>query len=466
MRASDVSRLRYRRPMDRTEPQRQPEPPEPPELCDAPSAAPGPPPADAQPLRIGVVGAGPVGLALALHAARLLPHAQVTVFDARPAEQDVSADPRTLALSLGSVQLLQRLGAWPQAVAQPIRSVHVSQAPPSLPRDACVRLHAHEQGVPMLGAVLAYGPLVAALQRAWLDACAQDDQDRAASGAAPRLFSAFGQAVTGLRNRGASIEVDAAITQAFDLVVVAEGGVYAGPARLAREDTAAGGVRAREPLRHDYGQTAWVGTATLTGMPQGTAFERFTRDGPVALLPLGPARPGEATGPGAARAALVWCVPSADDPVRALDTAQRVAVLGALLPREAGRLVGLSPLKDFPLGLIAERSLASGRLVRIGNAAQTLHPVAGQGLNLGLRDAFALVHALREAPGLDAALRRVVWQRAPDRWTMIATTDFLARSFTWQAPAVAAVRGLALAALQAAPPLKKLLARQMMFGRR
>ena len=221
MRASDVSRLRYRRPMDRTEPQRQPEPPEPPELCDAPSAAPGPPPADAQPLRIGVVGAGPVGLALALHAARLLPHAQVTVFDARPAEQDVSADPRTLALSLGSVQLLQRLGAWPQAVAQPIRSVHVSQAPPSLPRDACVRLHAHEQGVPMLGAVLAYGPLVAALQRAWLDACAQDDQDRAASGAAPRLFSAFGQAVTGLRNRGASIEVDAAITQAFDLVVVA-----------------------------------------------------------------------------------------------------------------------------------------------------------------------------------------------------------------------------------------------------
>ena len=76
--------------------------------------------------------------------------------------------------------------------------------------------------------------------------------------------------------------------------------------------------------------------------------------------------------------------------------------------------------------------------MRIGNAAQTLHPVAGQGLNLGLRDAFALVHALRDsdrsASRIDAALRRVEWQRAPDRWAMIAATDFLARSFTWQAP--------------------------------
>ncbi|MEN9417765.1 MAG: hypothetical protein RI988_1385 [Pseudomonadota bacterium] len=449
--------------MDSTEPQPQPGQPEP---GAGPSAPTGLPPEGAPALSIGVVGAGPVGLALALHAARLLPHAQVTVFDARAAEQDVSADPRTLALSLGSVQLLQRLAAWPQALAQPIRSVHVSQAPPSLPGDACVRLHAHEQGVPMLGAVLAYGPLVAALQRAWLDACARDQQVRAAAGAAPRLFCAFGHPVTGLRNRGAAVEIDAAITQAFDLVVVAEGGVYAGPARLPRDNAAAGDVPAREPLRHDYGQTAWVGTATLAGMPAGTAFERFTRHGPVALLPLGPTHAAQGAAGGVARAALVWCVPSADDPVRALDTAQRVAVLGALLPPEAGRLIGLSPLKDFPLGLIAERSLVSGRLVRIGNAAQTLHPVAGQGLNLGLRDAFALVHALREAPGLDAALRRVAWQRAPDRWTMIATTDFLARSFTWQAPAVAAARGLALAALQAAPPLKKLLARQMMFGRR
>eukprot|EP01035_Chromulina_nebulosa_P038444 gene38444-51942_t len=81
--------------------------------------------------RLAVVGAGPVGLALALLAARQWPQARITVFDARSAEQDVGADPRTLALSLGSVQLLQRLGAWPADRAQAIGAVHVSQAPPT-----------------------------------------------------------------------------------------------------------------------------------------------------------------------------------------------------------------------------------------------------------------------------------------------------------------------------------------------
>ena len=428
-----------------------------PEAPSAPAAAP-------EALRIAVVGAGPVGLALALHAARVLPQARLTVFDARAATHDVSADPRTLALSLGSVQLLRRVGAWPEAAAQPILEVHVSQAPPSLPAQTAVRLRASELEVPMLGAVLPYGPLVAALQRAWEQAC------RADGGA--RLAGAFGQAVKALRARGATVELDAAGVQEFDLVIVAEGGVYAGAERLARGTDApgaapGGGAAPREPLRHDYGQTAWVGTAQLADAPAGTAFERFTRDGPVALLPLGPAVHGVSP------RALVWCVPTADDPVRALDPAQRLAVLAQRLPREAGRLLAVSPLKAFPLGLIAERSLVHGRLVRIGNAAQTLHPVAGQGLNLGLRDAFTLVQALRESAGesagtggIDGALRAVEWARAPDRWSMIATTDFLARSFTWQAPMVATARGVALAALQAAGPLKRLLARQMMYGRR
>ncbi|MBN8508810.1 MAG: FAD-dependent monooxygenase, partial [Burkholderiales bacterium] len=158
--------------------------------------------------------------------------------------------------------------------------------------------------------------------------------------------------------------------------------------------------------------------------------------------------------------------PGAADPVRALDAAQRIALLNARLPAAAGRVVALSPLKDFALGLNAERTLVIGRSVRIGNAAQTLHPVAGQGLNLGLRDAFELVEALRHEADIDRALRRVEWARAPDRWSMIAATDFLARSFTWQAPGLAAARALGLAALQAAPPLKSLLARRMMFGSR
>jgi 2-octaprenyl-6-methoxyphenol hydroxylase len=128
--------------------------------------------------------------------------------------------------------------------------------------------------------------------------------------------------------------------------------------------------------------------------------------------------------------------------------------------------VALSPLKDFALGLIAERSLVDGRTVRIGNAAQTLHPVAGQGLNLGLRDAHQLVEALRFEHDLDQALRRVEWSRAPDRWAMIAATDFLARSFTWRLPGAATLRGLGLATLQRLAPAKALLARRMMFGGR
>ena len=401
------------------------------------------------PWRLAVIGAGPAGLALALQAARKLPTAEVTLFDARPADKDVSGDARTLALALGSVQWLRQLGAWPEALAQPITEVMVSQAPPTITLpwgQAEVHLRAADEAVPMLGAVLPYGALVSSLQRAW----------QAAERAAPqRLHSRFGQPVTDVRNLGdvgrggrGGVEIDAGIAETFDLAVVAEGGVFAD--------------QVRKSLAHDYGQTAWVGTATLTGATPGLAVERFTRQGPLALLPLAPGPDGQA------RAAIVWCVTTDGDPVAPLDETQRIAVLNTLLPAAAGRVVGLSPLKRFSLGLNAERTLTDGAIVRIGNAAQTLHPVAGQGLNLGLRDAVALVQALRHAEvgDLPALLRRLEWQRGPDRWSMIAATDFLARSFTWRWPGLPAARGLGLAALQALPMVKSALARQMMFGRR
>jgi 2-octaprenyl-6-methoxyphenol hydroxylase len=149
-----------------------------------------------------------------------------------------------------------------------------------------------------------------------------------------------------------------------------------------------------------------------------------------------------------------------------LDAAQRMVVLNSLLPAEAGRIVEISALKEFALGLNAERTLVEGRIVRIGNAAQTLHPVAGQGLNLGLRDAHQLVAAMRHADDLERALRSVEWSRAPDRWSMIAATDFLARSFTWGGPGFGRLRAAGLAALQALPPARAALARRMMFGLR
>ncbi len=417
-------------------------------------------PANAPP-RLAVIGAGPVGMALALLARARCPGWQVHVFDARPATQDVSGDPRTLALSLGSVQLLERLGVWRQGSAEAIREMHVSQTPPSLALpflpEPAVWIRAIDEAVPQLGAVLGYGGLLAPLQ-------ARLQADAAMPGSALQLR--FGTPVEGLTHDeagGADGHGHRAVVlhgggrrEAYDLAVVAEGGVF--------------GQQARKPLHRDYGQVAWVGTVELEGATPGRAIERFTRDGPLALLPL--PVPAALAARGRSLAALVWCVPADDDPVSTLSDAQRLAVLNDRLPAEAGRVVAIGALKSFPLGLNAETRLADRRVVRIGNAAQTLHPVAGQGLNLGLRDAYALVEALAAcgpAPtpaALDRAVARVSWSRAPDRWSMIAATDFLARTFTWQVPGLATARGMGMLALQALGPVRSALARHMMFGRR
>jgi 2-octaprenyl-6-methoxyphenol hydroxylase len=284
--------------------------------------------------------------------------------------------------------------------------------------------------------------VVAPLQQAWLGAAAREPK---------RLASRFGAPVAALKNVDGGVDVDAGIVERFDLAVVAEGGVFA---TAPRGERVAGH---RPALRHDYRQTAWVGQATFVSgdRPRGVAYERFTRHGPAALLPLPDGRAG-----------LVWCVARDDDPVQGLDDAQRVAVLDSLFHPSTPRIASLSTLKSFPLGLVAERTLTDGRTVRIGNAAQTLHPVAGQGLNLGMRDAFELVRSLVRHRDVAGVLRKLEWQRAPDRWAMIAATDFLARSFTWTLPGAGAARGLGLAALQNLGPVKSFIARQMMYGSR
>lgn len=394
-------------------------------------------------LRLAVVGAGPVGLALAVRAAQALPEAEVTLLDARSPQHRLQDDPRTLALSLGSIQLLQQLGSWPAGAAQDILRVHISQLPQARSGQSVV-LSATEEGVSRLGAVLAYGEVVHALQQTWLTMAAQDPQ---------RLHTQFGHPVQSVRpvdpagnagTAGRGIAVDAAVMSTHDVAVIAEGGVFA--------------QQSRKALARDYAQTAWVGTATLSGLPPATAFERFTAQGPVALLPLPGATPEQA------RAALVWCENTAAASVATLSDAQRRTVLQSLLPAQAGQVVALSALKPFALGLNAERTLVQGRQVRIGNAAQTLHPVAGQGLNLGLRDAFALVQALQRSADIDTALAQMQRSRAPDRWSMIATTDFLARSFTWRIPGAMGLRGAALSVLARAPGLRSALAQHMMMG--
>jgi len=421
------------------------------------------------PLSLAVIGAGPAGLALALQAARCLPDARITVFDARPADRDIALDPRTLALSQGSVQFLSRLGLWAAITAgqqtAPILEVRVSQQQPTvlwpLDREPEVRIRAQDEGVPQLGTVLSYGTLVAPMQVAWLQAVAE---------APGRLVMRFGTPVRGLKPVDAGIEVDADIVERFDLAVVAEGGVFADQPAL----------QWPQGVSRDYGQSAWVGQVRLQDdAPAGVAIERFTPSGPAALLPLprGPVRPGGDVGP---RAALVWCVNRDDDPVAQLDDAQRLALLNTVFPAELGVIRELSPLKVFPLGLNAHlRLVGEGPVARIGNAAQTLHPVAGQGLNLGLRDVHELLQALQHidraslgegavdrGTAVQRALARFERRRQPDRLALIAGTDFLARSFTWSAPVLATLRGIGLGVFQAAVPVRQSLARLMMFGHR
>jgi 2-octaprenyl-6-methoxyphenol hydroxylase len=188
----------------------------------------------------------------------------------------------------------------------------------------------------MLGAVMSYGAIVAPLQAVWTAAVAAAPQ---------RLHSRFGEKVAALKNVAGGVEVDAGIAERFDLAVVAEGGVFAEQGRTVPVD------HERPPLKHDYRQTAWVGRVTFapgaSAVDRGVAFERFTRHGPAALLPLG-----------AGKAALIWCVDSADDPVRDLSDAQRVAVLNTLFHPSAGRIESITPLKAFALGLNAERTLS------------------------------------------------------------------------------------------------------------
>jgi 2-octaprenyl-6-methoxyphenol hydroxylase len=418
-------------------------------------------------LSLAIIGAGPAGLSLALQAAKALPKARITVFDARDANKDIAADARTLALSQGTVQELQRMGVWTQIErsgrSAPIREVHVSQQQPTVlwpgTQQPAVRISAREQGVPQLGAVVSYGTLVAPLQTAWLDAVQADEH---------RLAMRFGTPVRGLKPQDTGVEIDADIAERFDLAIVAEGGVFADQPKL----------QWPQGVSRDYGQTAWVGQVLLDDEgPSGVAFERFTPSGPAALLPL-PAGSVTEGGPSGRRAALVWCVQQSDDPVRELSDAQRLVLLNTIFHPSVGTIRQLSPLKVFPLGLNAHRSLVDlgSSVVRIGNAAQTLHPVAGQGFNLGMRDVHELLHALKGQVWLgdddeaarqikvNRALRQFERRRQPDRLALLATTDFLARSFTWPAPILATARGLGLGAVQALSPVKRVLARAMMFG--
>ncbi|GAB3627176.1 2-octaprenyl-6-methoxyphenyl hydroxylase [Pandoraea terrae] len=404
---------------------------------------------------VAIVGAGPVGTALALLLAQRSPHLRVALIDAR-GPQGGYDDPRALALSHGSRQILARAGAWPDAdahgaphrlAATPIRHIHVSQAH----HFGSTEIDCADHDVPALGYVVRYGALMRTLDGA-LDRLPMPATASAAvvpSEAAPGLTHLRPRRALALRQDASHVTLtvgghdDHAGTLHATLAINAEGGLFEG--------------QTARPLTRDYRQTALVAFVTCARPRAGWAWERFTSEGPLALLPLEHGY------------SLVWCC-APDDAERRLHADDRAFLdeLHTAFGDRMGEFTAVASRARFPLGLNALGHVVDGRVAAIGNAAQTLHPVAGQGLNLGLRDAFDLTEALalaRGAPGVEA-LRTFARRRRVDRGMTIRITDWLPRLFGVDAAPVATLRGLALLGLELAPPLKAAFARQMMFGQR
>jgi 2-octaprenyl-6-methoxyphenol hydroxylase len=384
---------------------------------------------------IAILGAGPVGQALALLLARLTrrPERIALLGQADGGRHAPADDPRVLALNHGSRVLLESLAAWPARSAD-ILHIHVSQRG----RLGRTVIDHGDFGVPALGCTVAYAALHARLS------------DRiAASGIA--VHNGPSARVAG--QNGASVEI-------------AQGDDTLRCAIAVRCDGASG-----QDVRRDYGQHAILARARATLPRPGWAWERFTQEGPLALLPH-PQADGDY--------AVVWC----RDPERAAATAAAdddafSDALTAAFGTRLGRLRSDAPRQVFPLEMKARHAQAEGRVATIGNAAQTLHPVAGQGLNLGLRDAARLAQALagwlaapRDADGGAPArnpaplLADFARARLPDRLLTAALTDLMPRLFATGLPAVEHACGLTLLGLDLSASARAPLARHLLQGLR
>jgi 2-octaprenyl-6-methoxyphenol hydroxylase len=342
-----------------------------------------------------------LGLALKIHGVGC------EIFEARD-RPAVRRDPRVLALSDGSRQILDWLGVWAGLPATPIATIHISQ------RGGFGRtvLRATELEVGALGWVLPAADLIAALD--------------AAVGAAGIAYHE-------------GVKVGAGDTAGFSLTALAEG----------RVDADAGRMR-------DYGQHAVLCNVVVAEPHRNVAWERFTDEGPVALLPLGERY-----------SVVLTCADEVLEAVKSLDDAAFLA----LLQKRFGtrhRFVAVTPRTAYPLGLRYRQETTGERQVWLGNAAQTLHPVAGQGFNLALRDIWELAqHAGTAAdPGAPDVLGAYARGRRIDRRGAIGFTDLLIDGFASDFAPLRHVRGGGLLALDLFPALRGFVARRMIFGAR
>jgi 2-octaprenyl-6-methoxyphenol hydroxylase len=381
-------------------------------------------------LDVLIVGGGPVGGALALSLAET--GLRVALIEAK---REPVGDARALALAHASREALSALGVWPDEAATAIRNVHVSQQHTF----GRVKLAAADLNLPALGYVMPYGALASAMHRQLL--------------ANPHIHYLPGAMVTDMHLLDGY--ATATVQQGGDehlmtaqLAVLAEGGKLLGAAGIGQDE-------------RDYAQHALVAEVTVGTPHGGIAFERFAADGPIALLPI--------DGEHGHRYAVVWTRP-ADDPLAAaaLPDADFLRQLQQRVGERAGCFLAVGRRSSFPLRLKWATAHHGRRLAVVGNAAQTLHPVAGQGFNLGLRDALALARLIRATPpaqlGETAMLARYASLRRRDSLATVGFTDGLIRLFGLDLPSLRRARSIGMLALDNFKPMRRGFAQRMVFG--
>lgn len=376
---------------------------------------------------IAIVGGGLMGASAALLLAQVLPDCSITLLEKHPFKAqsagDTSApsfDARSTALAPTSVALMQQLGVWTQIAAHAtiIRSIQVSDQGHA----GWVRLTEDDNEQKPLGAVVENH----ALARALIDAVnSAKTLDVVAPGTVSRVSPKRDSAELLLAN-GRTLKAR--------LVIVADGA----DSQVAQQL----GIGADE---EDYRQHALVANVAYDKLHKGRAFERFTPQGPMALLPLG--------GSNSHTSALVWTWPSEHvNSALAMPDPEFLSTLQRQFGHRLGRFTAVSKRSSFALRLSVAKEQVRSRVVLLGNAAHFLHPVAGQGYNLALRDVLRLAETLRQVKRTEigdlATLLCYQQRQREDQLRTIKLSDGFNRVFGSSSPALMVLRGLGMMAVE------------------
>jgi 2-octaprenyl-6-methoxyphenol hydroxylase len=383
---------------------------------------------------VAIAGGGLVGASLALALAPLGLRVALVEAVASGSVEHPSFDERTTALANGTVRVFRSLDVWRhmQREATAIRRIHVSEQG----RFGVARIDAAEQGLDALGYVLPNRVIGAAL---WEGLRRVTGVEAFAPAKVTVTALASDRRTLVIERSGETVEIEARLVVAAD-----------GARSVIREQS---GVAAEH---WDYGQTAIIATLTTQRFHDHVAYERFTADGPIAVLPLADGRCG-----------IVW-IRRPEEAARLLKLPDEefLVELQAAFGFRLGRLLRIGTRYSYPLALSRSERHVAPRLAIVGNAAQSLHPIAGQGFNLGLRDAASLAEVIADAMtagrtdvGDEATLRAYASWRDEDRQRIVAFTDGLVRLFGSPLGPLRGLRSMGLLAFDAFPPAKAAMAR-------